>query len=261
MFDICMNDLMGTGRKPILATFVYYLDLCLVIGLALCYSASMSTLIKSKDRVADFGEVFTHEREVKAMCDLVKDETERIDSRVLEPACGDGNFLAEILSRKLSTVKFRYSKNHSDYEKYSIVAVSSIYGVELLEDNAQHCRDRLFGIWNEAYSRNMGKDTSDECREAAKYIFHRNILCGDALSLLQKDGKPIIFSEWSLVAGIMFKRRDFELATMLEMQDLGTQGDLFLSSGSFDKEIGAYIPQPITEYKPIEYWRVQCQSE
>ncbi|NCB67156.1 MAG: SAM-dependent DNA methyltransferase, partial [Bacilli bacterium] len=164
----------------------------------------MSKYIKSRERVADFGEVFTNEREVKAMCDLVKDESERIDSRVLEPACGDGNFLAEILNRKLNTVKSRYGKNHSDYEKYSIVAVSSMYGVELLEDNAQHCRERLFDIWNEAYSKNMGKDTSGECLEAVKFIFHRNILCGDALSLLQNDGKPIIFSEWSLVAGIMF---------------------------------------------------------
>ena len=161
----------------------------------------------------------------------------------------------------MSTVKSRYGKNHSDYEKYSIVAVSSMYGVELLEDNAQHCRERLFGIWNEAYTSNMGKDATDACREAARFIFHRNILCGDALSLLQKNGKPIIFSEWSLVAGVMLKRRDFELATMLEMQDLGRQGDLFLSSGSFDEEVGAYIPQPIAEYKPIEYWRVQCQSD
>ncbi|MGB4406629.1 MAG: hypothetical protein WBI82_07200 [Sphaerochaeta sp.] len=236
-------------------------DFYMSMGNGMWYSSNMSKLIKSKDRVADFGEVFTHEREVKAMCDLVKDESERIDSRVLEPACGDGNFLAEILNRKLSTVKSRYGKNHSDYEKYSIVAVSSIYGVELLDDNAQQCRARLYGIWNEAYTSNMGKDATDECRETAKFIFHRNILCGDALSLLQKDGKPIIFSEWSLVAGVMLKRRDFELATMLEMQELGRQGDLFLSSGSFDDEIGAYIPQPIAEYKPIEYWRVQCQNE
>jgi len=238
-------------------SLVFYL----LMELAMCYSSSMSKSIKSVNRVADFGEVFTNEREVKAMCDLVKDESERIDSRVLEPACGDGNFLAEILHRKLVTVKTRYAKNHSDYEKYAIVAASSIYGVELLEDNSQQCRDRLFAIWNEAYTNSVGKDATDECREAAKFIFHRNILCGDALSLLQKNGKPIIFSEWSLVAGIMLKRRDFELATMLEMQELGTQGDLFLSSGTFDEETNAYIPQPIAEYTPIEYWRVQCQSE
>ncbi len=118
----------------------------------------MSRSIKSKERVANFGEVFTNEREVKAMLDLVKDESERIDSRVLEPACGDGNFLAEVLRRKLNTVKIRYSKNLSDYEKYSIVAVSSIYGVELLEDNAEECRERLYTIiWNDAYTNQMKK--------------------------------------------------------------------------------------------------------
>ena len=221
----------------------------------------MSQLIKNKQRVADYGEVFTHEREVKAMLDLVKDESERIDSRVLEPACGDGNFLAEVLHRKLNTARNRYSKNLSDYEKYSIVAVSSIYGVELLEDNTEACRKRLFNIWNDAYTKVVKSKTNKDCQEAVNFLLHRNILCGDALSLLQANGKPIIFSEWSIVAGVMFKRRDFELSTMLEMHDLGGQGDLFLSSDTFDQEIGAYIPQPIAEYKPIEYWRVQWQTQ
>lgn len=221
----------------------------------------MSRSIKSKERVVNFGEVFTNEREVKAMLDLVKDESERIDSRVLEPACGDGNFLAEVLHRKLNTVLTRYSKNPSDYEKYSVVAISSIYGVELLEDNSEACRERLYDIWNDAYSKQMKDLINKECQEAVNFLLHRNILCGDALSLRQANGKPIIFSEWSLVAGVMFKRRDFELSTMLEMQELGDQGDLFLSSDTFDQEIGAYIPQPIAEYKPIEYWRVQCQTQ
>lgn len=216
--------------------------------------------IKSRERVSAHGEVFTNEREVKAMCDLVKDETERIDSRVLEPACGDGNFLAEILNRKLNTVRFRHGRNPSDFEKYSIVALSSLYGVDIMEDNAQECRNRLFGIWNDAYSSNNKKECTDQCRDAARYIIGRNILCGDALTLLQNDGKPIVFSEWSLVAGVMIKRRDFELAHMLEMQDNGIQGDLFLSSVDWDSEIKAYIPQPIAEYSPVEYWRVQCQS-
>lgn len=227
----------------------------------MCYSATMSKLIKSKERVADFGEVFTHEREVKAMCDLVKDETESIESRVLEPACGNGNFLAEILTRKLNTVKLRHSKNTSDFEKYSIVTISSLYGVDILEDNAQECGDRLFHIWNEAYTANNGSECTDQCREAAKFLINRNILCGDALTLLQSDGRPIIFSEWSLVAGVMFKRRDFELSHMLKMQENGAQGDLFLSSETWDDEVKAFIPQPIAEYKPIEYWRVQCQNE
>jgi len=81
--------------------------------------------VKSKERVADHGEVFTAEREVNAMLDLVKHETERIESRFLEPACGTGNFLLEILSRKLSVVKANYRKSKSEYERYALLAVSS----------------------------------------------------------------------------------------------------------------------------------------
>ena len=136
----------------------------------------MKEQTKSKNRVADFGEVFTNEREVNAMLDLVKHETERIDSRFLEPACGDGNFLAEVLKRKLAVVKSRYGKNPDDYERYSVIAVSSIYGVELLEDNTKECRKRLFNIWNEYYSKLCKPIASDECRDAVKYIFQKNIL-------------------------------------------------------------------------------------
>ena len=111
----------------------------------------MAKQVKSKQRVADHGEVFTAEREVNAMLDLVKQETERIDSRFLEPACGDGNFLAEILRRKLAVVKVNYRRNPADYEKYAVIAVTSIYGIDILQDNVEACRERLFGIWNEEY--------------------------------------------------------------------------------------------------------------
>lgn len=214
--------------------------------------------IKSKERVASHGEVFTNEREVKAMCDLVKDETERIESRVLEPACGDGNFLAEILNRKLATVSKCYGKAPSDWEKFSIVALSSLYGVDIMADNVQECQDRLYGIWQEAHKKAVGEEATSGIEDAAYYVLKCNILCGDALTLLQSNGKPIVFPEWSLVGGSLMKRRDYELATMLEMQENEGQGDLFLSSGEYDEELGAYIPLPTKEYKPIEYWRIQC---
>lgn len=168
------------------------------------------TQVKSKKRVADHGEVFTAEREVNAMLDLVKQETERIESRFLEPACGDGNFLAEIL-RKLAVVKKQYGKSPFDYEKFSVIAVSSIYGVELLADNAQQCRERLFDIWDQEYSSNCKKETSNECRDAVRFILKRNILCGNALDLRDASGNPIIFSEWTLQNGTMFKRKDYRL--------------------------------------------------
>ena len=113
----------------------------------------MSDQVKSKKRVADHGEVFTSEREVNAMLDLVKQETERIDSRFLEPACGTGNFLVEILNRKLKIVKDRYKKSQIEFERNAIIAISSIYGVDILQDNAIECRDRLFEIFEVIYTR------------------------------------------------------------------------------------------------------------
>lgn len=115
----------------------------------------MTRQVKSKQRVADHGEVFTSEREVNAMLDLVKHETERIDSRFLEPACGNGNFLAEILRRKLAVVRQRYSKNAPDYEKFAVVAITSLYGIDILQDNINECRERLFHIFDGEQSKYM----------------------------------------------------------------------------------------------------------
>ena len=172
--------------------------------------------VKSKARVANHGEVFTAEREVNAMLDLVKQETERIDSRFLEPACGDGNFLAEILRRKLAVVKNKYRRSPSDYEKYAVLAISSIYGVEILPDNINNCCERLFEIWDKEYTANCKKDANDECRKAVRFILKRNILCGDALTLKNAKDEPIIFSEWSLVTGSLMQRTDYRFDKMLE---------------------------------------------
>lgn len=150
--------------------------------------------VKSKERVADHGEVFTSEREVNAMLDLVKQETERIESRFLEPACGNGNFLAEILKRKLEVVTKLYKKNAFDWELYSILALSSSYGVDILEDNVLECRERLLGIWKKAYKKATKQLPDEDLIQTAKHILKHNILCGDALTMLQNDGTPIIFA-------------------------------------------------------------------
>ena len=130
--------------------------------------------VKSKQRVTDHGEVFTSEREVNAMLDLVKQETERIDSRFLEPACGDGNFLAEILRRKLAMVKRKYRKSPDDYEKNAVLAATSIYGVDILQDNAEACRKRMFEIWDREYRSVLKKKINEDCREAVRFIFSLN---------------------------------------------------------------------------------------
>jgi hypothetical protein len=212
---------------------------------------------KSRKRVADHGEVFTAEREVNAMLDLVKQETERIDSRFLEPACGNGNFLAEILRRKLAIVKSRYGKSPDDYERYAVIAVSSIYGVELLEDNCGECRARLFAIWDKEYTAICKKYANEETREAVRYILRKNILCGDALTLLQADETAIIFAEWSAVNGCLLKRRDFKLRQMLEEHTPDLQLDLFGGSGEYQyDEKGELVLAPIREFPPVHYRRV-----
>lgn len=215
----------------------------------------VSKLIKSRKRVIDHGEVFTPEREVNAMLDLVKQETERIESRFLEPACGNGNFLVEILRRKLNVVKERYKKNPLEYEKYAVLAITSIYGVELLHDNVEECRKRLFDIFDKEYVENCKTEINDECRNAVKFILKRNVLCGDALTLKTNNGEPIIFSEWSLVMGNMIKRRDFRLDELMEGQNNKVQMSIFMNQNwEYDEEIHAYIPKPIKEY-PLTYYR------
>ena len=189
--------------------------------------SKIKTQTKSKKRVRDHGEVFTAEQEVKAMCDLVKDETERIDSRFLEPACGDGNFLAEILTRKLTVVRKKYGKSHLDYEKNAVLAASSIYGVDILIDNVIACRERMFGIWNKEYTAVCKKDCSDETREAVRFILSRNIVCGNALTLLCVDEngndtqEPIVFSEWAFITGSQMQRCDYTFAELFAEGDKG----------------------------------------
>lgn len=182
----------------------------------------MAEQVKSKKRVADHGEVFTAEREVNAMLDLVKQETERIDSRFLEPACGDGNFLAEILRRKLAVVKRKYKKSPIDYEKNAVLAATSIYGVDILQDNVEACRTRIFAIWDKEYTAVCKQEVSEDCRDAVKFIFSRNIVCGNALSLKKVDengndlDEPIVFSEWAFVTGFNLQRSDYTFDKLLQ---------------------------------------------
>lgn len=223
-----------------------------------------SSQIKSRERVAAHGEVFTAEREVKAMCDLVADECNRIESRFLEPACGDGNFLAEVLRRKLETCKKKYGSSflRPDYERASVQAVMSIYGVELLPDNAQSCRDRLFAIWNNAYEGICGADANDTCRETIRYVLQKNILCGDALTMRQgkgeKDDPPIIFAEWSFIDAAHVKRRDFRLDKLIEVNEKAQNGQvpLGIDGVGYDEDKHEYIPLPIKEYPPVDYRRL-----
>ena len=212
-------------------------------------SSTKHKQVISRKRVADHGEVFTAPREVNAMLDLVKQETERIDSRFLEPACGTGNFLAEVLRRKLGVVESRYAQSQLEYERYSLLAVSSLYGIDILQDNVIECRKRLFDIFDERYTDLYGQVAKDEYRKTVEYVLERNIIWGDALSLqtVGENPRPIVFSEWASVNGSMIKRRDFAFKELLDharIRDLPLFSDL-------GEEV--FIPTPVKEYPLVHF--------
>ena len=154
--------------------------------------------IKSKLRVANHGEVFTHEREVNGMLDLVRNETERLDSRFLEPACGNGNFLVQVFSRKLAVLKQKYKKSQPEFEKYGVIVISSLYGIDLLEDNVEECRNRLLKIFEKEYISVFKHEFNNKYVNVIRFILSKNIVSGDALTMKDNKGKPLILSEWSM---------------------------------------------------------------
>ena len=182
------------------------------------------------------------------MLDLVKDQTESIDSKFLEPACGHGNFLTEILRRKLRVVERRYRKSRLERERYTLLAVGSIYGIDILEDNVQKCRERLFRIVEERH----GRLFRDEFLPTIRFVLERNIIWGDALSLqtVGSDPKPIVFSEWSLVNGSMVKRRDFTFHELISYAGIKGQ-PLFSDLGE-----QVFFPEPVREYPLTHYLKL-----
>ena len=231
--------------------------------------------VKSRERVRERGEVFTAEREVKAMCDLVKNETERIDSTFLEPACGDGNFLVEILTRKLAVVRKMYSQSTDDLSFYSVRALMSLYGVDILKDNVEACRERLFGVWRDFLAAKVGQSPRDRrnanvtCSHAttvarvARFVLEKNILLGNTLSMKLVDGEgkdtdePVVFTEWTFPMGRKVKRREYDLSVLLRKDE---KHDL-LDAGNYRElknEDGKSVVQPkcLHEYPPIDYRRL-----
>lgn len=213
--------------------------------------------IISRRRVAERGEVFTAEREVNAMLDLVANECLRPDSRFLEPACGNGNFLTAILKRKLSELRRKYKNSPYDYEKQAIVAIGSLYGVDIMRDNVEECRERLFSIWNEEYTAHCKSDASEEARQAAKFIISRNIINGNALTLMCVDAEgndtsaPIVFSEWTLISSNRMQRSDYTMSDLLLYND-SSEGNLFALSEEQKEEGGIFLRRYITHYKKVQ---------
>lgn len=207
------------------------------------------SLIKSKQRVADHGEVFTPAWMVEAMLDLVKGETERIDSRFLESACGSGNFLIRILQRKLAAVELKFGK--SDFEKrhYALLALMCSYGIELLADNIAECRANMLEIFAEY----LDLDESDDFYKAAFYVLSQNLIHGDALKMRTSDDQAITFAEWGYLGKGKFQRRDFRLDTLSQMSALSEEGSLFAHLGKHEifKPTKSYPPMSVSEIASV----------
>ena len=191
---------------------------------------SVEEQVKSKQRVADHGEVFTPAWMVEAMLDLVKDETERIDSRFLEPACGTGNFLVQVLRRKLTAVELKYSKSDFERQNYALLALMCIYGIELLPDNIVECRANLIEIFAEY----LNLKESDDLYRAAFYVLSQNLVHGDALTMRTQANLPITFAEWGYLGKGKFQRRDFCLRDLTMSSTYSAKGSLFADLGKHE---------------------------
>jgi hypothetical protein len=188
------------------------------------------SLIKSKKRVADHGEVFTPRWLVEKMLDLVKGETERIDSRFLEPACGSGNFLVPVLQRKLAAVELKFRKSEFEKRHYALLALMCIYGIELLIDNIAECRANLLEIFAD-YS---NLDESNDLYRAAFQVLSQNIVHGDALKMRTHDGQAITFAEWGYLGKGKFQRRDFRFDVLTGSSAFSAEGSLFAHLGKHE---------------------------
>lgn len=224
----------------------------------------MGNQVVSKQRVADYGEVFTSEPIVNAMLDLVRQETERIESRFLEPACGTGNFLTEILRRKVGVVEKVYRRSQLEFERNLVLAVSSIYGIDILEDNVIECRQRLFEIVDVRYTALYKNKAHSQVRKAIQYILSKNIIWGDALTLRTVAPQPhqIIFTEWSFPFNdSRLKRRDFVFAELLP-EERSLHPDLF-SPNVYVSDLGekVFLPTETYSYPLVHFLKVGEEHE
>jgi hypothetical protein len=199
-------------------------------------------LVKSKQRVSDHGEVFTPPWMVEAMLDLVRAETERLDSRFLEPACGSGNFLVRILQRKLAAVELKYVQSDFERGHYALLALMCIYGIELLHDNIAECRANLLGVFADYLRINK----SDSLRCAASYVLSQNLVHGDALTMRTSAGQPITFAEWGYLGKGRFQRRDFRFDDLTGSSAFSAEGSLFAHLGKHE------IFTPTRTYPPMK---------
>lgn len=194
-------------------------------------------IIKSKDRVQKHGEVFTPSWMVQKMLDTpgIREKTEDIYATFLEPSAGDGNFLEAILERKLSAVTRNYDKKN--WKTKSLFALSSIYGIEYLEDNLEVARARMFLCYLDWYEDSFGERLSSntDIYKSAHYLIKKNIVRGNTLIKRHPDSNELImFSEWKRVKGYpsLVEEKRFAFAELfgenIDGEDKVVEGQLSL---------------------------------
>lgn len=194
-------------------------------------------IIKSKDRVQKHGEVFTPSWMVQKMLDTpgIREKTEDIYATFFEPSAGDGNFLEAILERKLSAVTRNYDKKN--WKTKSLFALSSIYGIEYLEDNLEVARARMFLCYLDWYEDSFGERLSSntDIYKSAHYLIKKNIVRGNTLTKRHPDSNELImFSEWKRVKGYpsLVEEKRFAFAELfgenIDGEDKVVEGQLSL---------------------------------
>lgn len=190
---------------------------------------------KSKDRITKYGEVFTNYKNICSMLDLVAQETLRLESKFLEQACGEGGFLQEIIRRKFNILRSRYKNSKNEFDKNLIILISSIYGIDILEDNVRLCKENLFNLTNNLY-RELFKEMSSNLSKNIQYILSTNILLGDSLKMKDINGDLLRFSEWAPLDNIYTQRRDFYYEDLINLDNKHS-----------------FIPKEIKTYEPIKF--------
>jgi hypothetical protein len=176
------------------------------------------------------------------MLDLVKDETERLDSRFLEPACGSGNFLVRALQRKLAAVELKYAQSDFERQHYALLALMCLYSIELLADNIAECRENVLEIFADY----LNLHASDVLYRAAAFVLSQNIVHGEALTMRTGSVEPITFAEWGYLGKGKFQSRDFRFDAITGMPSQTEQGSLFAKHEIFTPT-RTYPPMTICE--------------
>ena len=203
-------------------------------------------MMSNKSKIEEFAEVFTNQNEVSSMLDLVKNEVDRIDSTFLEPACGDGNFLCEILNRKINNIIHKYEGSSFEIEKYSFLALTSLHGIDIQNENVLKTRENLFNLFVEKIS--SVNTINPNLEKSALVVLSHNIICANPITLkIDGENENIIFTQWNFIDEINIVRREFKISHLIAYAPF-EEGSLFSDLGE-----DVFIPEPVKDYKPTNF--------